>query len=159
MSASPSEDPRKGWPALAYAPADVEVRCVAGKWQLRCAVRRKWVALEPEEWVRQHVVAALVASGWPLGRMVLEHPVRFGQVDGRIDIACFDLAGRVELAVEVKAPQVPLDARVAEQVGRYDLVVKAAGLMITNGLQTFIWERDVQGQPVPGREWPRPGGG
>ena len=144
---------------MAYAPADVEVRCVAGKWQLRCAVRRKWVALEPEEWVRQHVVAALVASGWPLGRMVLEHPVRFGQVDGRIDIACFDRAGRVELAVEVKAPQVPLDARVAEQVGRYDLVVKAAGLMITNGLQTFIWERDGQGQPVPGREWPRPGGG
>ena len=46
----------------------------AGKWQLRCLVRRKWVALEPEEWVRQHIVAALVHSGWPLGRMVLGAP-------------------------------------------------------------------------------------
>ncbi len=86
-------------------------------------MRRKWVALEPEEWVRQHVVAALVQSGWPLGRMVLEHPVRFGQVSGRVDIACFDRSGDVALAVEVKAPHVPLDEKVAEQVARYDLAL------------------------------------
>ena len=82
----------------------MKVQRSAGKWQLRCLVRRKWVALEPEEWVRQHIVAALVQSGWPLGRMVLEHPVRFGQVSGRVDIACFDRSGEVCLAVEVKAP-------------------------------------------------------
>lgn len=138
---------------------DIATRFESGKWQLRCAVRRKWVALEPEEWVRQHVVAALVDSGWPLGRMVLEHPVRFGGVEGRIDIACFDITGRIALAVEVKAPHVALDARVAEQLGRYDLAVGAAMLMITNGLRTAAWNRDAEGAWRQVKEWPRPAEG
>lgn len=126
----------------------------AGRWQLRCAVRRKWVALEPEEWVRQHVVESLAGSGWPLSRMVLEHPVRFGQVDGRIDIACFDREGRIELAVEVKAPRVKLDARVVEQVARYDLAVSARWLMISNGLKTAVWQRDSNGRWGQSQSWP-----
>ncbi len=134
----------------------VDIRCVDAGWQLRCAVRRKWVALEPEEWVRQHVVAALVSSGWRLGRMVLEHPVRFGQVDGRIDIAAFDRDGKVALAVEVKAPNVALGARVADQVARYDLAVSARWLMISNGLHTAVWQRMPSGERRQVRYWPLP---
>ena len=139
------DDPRLHWPELAFDAPLMKVQRSAGKWQLRCMVRRKWVALEPEEWVRQHIVAALVQSGWPLGRMVLEHPVRFGQVSGRVDIACFDRSGEVCLAVEVKAPHVPLDEKVAEQVARYDLALMSSKLMITNGLKTAVWGRGADG--------------
>ena len=150
------EDPRIHWPTLAFEAPDLSVQCTAGKWQLRCLVRRKWVALEPEEWVRQHIVAALVQSGWPLGRMVLEHPVRFGKVSGRVDIACFDRSGAVCLAVEVKAPQVPLDEKVAEQVARYDLALSSSMLMISNGLRTAVWARNGKGMLVQSRTWPVP---
>ena len=151
-----TDDPRLQWPPLAFEAPDLAVQCTAGKWQLRCLVRRKWVALEPEEWVRQHIVAALAASGWPLGRMVLEHPVRFGQVSGRVDIACFDRAGSVCLAVEVKAPHVPLDEKVAEQVARYDLALSSSMLMISNGLRTAVWGRGGDGMLVQSRTWPVP---
>jgi predicted type IV restriction endonuclease len=104
--------------------------------------------------VRQHVVHALVASGWPLSRMVLEHPVRVGQVDGRIDIACFDRNGRVALAVEVKAPQVRLDQSVADQVAKYDLALGCPWLMISNGLQNAVWRRAEDGVCRPHRAWP-----
>ncbi len=149
-------DPRLTWPELSFPPCGAQVRREAGRWQLRCAVRRKWVALEPEEWVRQHVVEALVGSGWPLSRMVLEHPVRFGRVDGRIDIACFDRSGRIALAVEVKAPHVKLDARVVDQVARYDLAVGAHWLMISNGLRSAVWQRDAEGQARQSKLWPVP---
>ena len=141
---------------MKFEPAGCEVRRAEAGWQLRCLIRRRWVALEPEEWVRQHVVAALVSSGWAAGRMVLEHPVRFGAVDGRIDIAVFDRSGKVELAVEVKAPSVALDARVAEQVARYDLAVSAPWLMISNGLRTAVWQRGADGVLAQSRQWPAP---
>ncbi len=150
------EDPRTQWPDLAFHEPDLTVRCANGKWQLRCLVRRKWVALEPEEWVRQHIVGALVHSGWPLGRMVLEHPVRFGQVSGRVDVACFDRSGAVALAVEVKAPHIPLDEKVAEQVARYDLALSSSMLMISNGLRTAVWARGTDGALVQSRDWPVP---
>jgi len=106
--------------------------------------------------VRQHVVAALMTAGWPKSRMVLEHPVRFGAVDGRIDIACFDREGLVSLAVEVKAPQVKLDQSVADQVARYDLALGCSWLMISNGLQNAVWRRGEDGVCRPHRGWPVP---
>ena len=108
--------------------------------------------------MRQHVVHALVEAGWPLSRMVLEHPVRVGQVVGRVDIACFDRDGRVELAVEVKAPQVRLDQSVADQVAKYDLALGCPWLMISNGLQNAVWRRAEDGVCRPHRAWPVSGG-
>ena len=158
MNHSTASDPRARWPELALPACAAEVECREGQWSIRCAVRKKWVKLEPEEWVRQHVVHALVGAGWPLSRMVLEHPVRVGQVDGRIDIACFDRDGRVELAVEVKAPQVRLDQSVADQVAKYDLALGCPWLMISNGLQNAVWRRAEDGVCRPHRAWPVPGG-
>jgi len=129
-----------------------------GRWRIRCAVRSKWVLLEPEEWVRQHVVLALAQVGWPVARMQLELPVRFGAVDGRVDIACFDRFGKVAVAAEVKAPDVPLDQRVADQLARYDLALGCPWLLMSNGLRTAAWHRQDGGQRVAHRGWPTPEG-
>ncbi|MGB0511176.1 MAG: type I restriction enzyme HsdR N-terminal domain-containing protein [Flavobacteriales bacterium] len=155
---APDQDPRAGWPDLSLPPCPLDVEWRDGQWALRCTVRQRWVKLEPEEWVRQHVVASLMTAGWPTSRMVLEHPVRVGQVDGRIDIACFDREGRVALAVEVKAPQVKLDQSVADQVARYDLALGCPWLMISNGLQNAVWKRGEDGACRPHRGWPVPEG-
>lgn len=156
MSRTPDQDPRLNWPKLSLPACSADVQERDGQWSVRCAVRKKWVKLEPEEWVRQHVVAALVTAGWPVSRMALEYPVRFGQVEGRIDIACVDRQGRVALAVEVKAPQVPLNQSVADQVARYDLALGCPWLMISNGLQNAVWRRNEEGVCRPHRGWPIP---
>ena len=156
MSKAQNQDPRLEWPKLSLPACDADVVERDGQWLIRCAVRSKWIKLEPEEWVRQHIVAALATAGWPLSRMVLEFPVRFGQVEGRIDIACFDRWGRVVMAVEVKAPQVHLNQSVADQVARYDLALKCSWLMISNGLQNAVWRRDENGVCRPFRGWPVP---
>lgn len=149
-------DPRGAWPELSLSSDRVEVALRDGRWRIRCAVRAKWVLLEPEEWVRQHVIQALVSSGWPVARMQLELPVRFGAVDGRVDIACFDRSGRIALAAEVKAPEVPLDQKVADQLARYDLALDCPWLLMSNGLRTAAWYRSVNGKRLPHRGWPQP---
>lgn len=156
MDTSVPSDPRDSWPELAFQSSVLPVELRNGRWEIRCAIRKKWLALEPEEWVRQHLVLSLVDLGWPISRMVLEHPVRFGQVDGRVDVACFDRNGHVVLAVEVKAPQVALDQKVADQVSRYDLALGCRWLMITNGLRSAVWLRDEGGKCQPHRSWPTP---
>ena len=158
MEPKPLSDPRDAWPALPLSSAEVQVDLRDGRWRIWCAVRAKWVLLEPEEWVRQHVVQALVQSGWPVARMQLELPVRFGAVDGRVDIACFDRSGNVALAAEVKAPDVPLDQRVADQLARYDLALACPWLLMSNGLRTAAWRREGDGRRVPHRGWPTPEG-
>ena len=70
------------------------------RFEVLCAVRRKWVLLEPEEWVRQHLVAHLVTLGWPLGRTTVEYPAQFGQAQGRIDVAVLDPQGQPALIAE-----------------------------------------------------------
>ena len=157
MSQTLDKDPRLNWPKLTLPACGADVKQRDGQWSVRCEVRKKWVKLEPEEWVRQHVVAALVTAGWPVSRMVLEYSVRFGHVDGRIDIACFDRQGRVALAVEVKAPQVPLNQSAADQVARYDLALGCPWLMISNGLQSAVWLRNKEGVCQAYRGWPIPG--
>ena len=149
-------DPRESWPALPLSSEGVEVAFREGRWRIRCAVRAKWLVLEPEEWVRQHVVQALVQSGWSAARMQLELPVRFGAVDGRVDIACHDRQGQVALAAEVKAPEVALDQKVADQLARYDLALGCPWLLMSNGLRTAAWRRDADGQLRPHRGWPTP---
>ena len=158
METSDPQDPRLGWHLLPLASTALKVELRDGRWSIRCAVRGKWVLLEPEEWVRQHLIQALRELGWPLSRMVLEHPVRFGGVDGRVDVACFDRLGKVALALEVKAHNVPLNQKVADQVARYDLALGCPWLMISNGLKSAVWRRDGEGICRPHSGWPKPEG-
>ena len=101
------------------------------------------VLLEPEEWVRQHVIQALVSQA---GRSPACNGVA-GAIGGwgsRVDIACFDRSGRIALAAEVKAPEVPLDQKVADQFTRYDLAPDCPWLPMSNGLRTQ-WHRSADG--------------
>lgn len=86
----------------------------------------------------------------------MEHPVRFGGVDGRVDVACFDRRGQVELALEVKAPSVSLDQKVADQLARYDLALGCPWLMMSNGLRTAVWHRTEGEGLTPSHAWPQP---
>ena len=101
-------------------------------------IRRQWLVLTPEEWVRRHLVRYLVEEKGVLPACVSqEYPVALGGMAQRADVAVTGRDGRVCLLVECKAPDVPLDEKVWAQAVRYNSVVGAPYLAITNGLQHF----------------------
>lgn len=119
-------------------------------------VRKKYVMLQPEEWVRQHCLHFLVRDkGYPAGRILVERELMVSGLRKRVDIAVCDPSGRIELLVECKAPSVTLTQEVFDQIARYNLQADAAFLMVTNGLKHIYCRLDYQsGQYVYLRELP-----
>ncbi|MFN8776300.1 MAG: type I restriction enzyme HsdR N-terminal domain-containing protein [Flavobacteriales bacterium] len=103
------------------------------------ALRRKWVALTPEEWVRQHTARFLVEElGYPSGRMALEYALRLNGMARRADLVVFGTSGSPVLLVECKAPDVMISKDTAAQAARYNLVLGVRHLLLTNGLSHFF---------------------
>ena len=109
--------------------------------EVLCGVRRRWVALEPEEWVRQHWIAYLRAGlGYPAGCMAVEFPLTLNGLQRRADLVCFDPRGEALVLVECKRPAVALSQTVLDQVLRYRLALPAAIVVVSNGLEHRAWD-------------------
>ncbi len=99
------------------------------------SVRRQWVALTPEEWVRQHVLNFLLYElGCPKALIAVERKLLLNKLAKRADIVVYGRDGTPLLLVECKAPQVKLGPAAFEQAARYNSVFKVPYLMVTNGL-------------------------
>ena len=99
-------------------------------------VRKKYVTLTPEEWVRQHVLHFLIGEKQvPAGLIGVESEIRLFHTRKRFDVAVFDHSGKAVLAVECKAPSIPVTQEVVDQLVRYNMILKVKFLMLTNGLQ------------------------
>jgi len=106
--------------------------------------RRKWVALTPEEWVRQHAARFLTTElGYPSGRMAVEYTIQVHGLSRRADIVVFNQSGMPHVIVECKAPEVPVTQRTADQVARYNLELSVPHLMLTNGITHFFASHDA----------------
>ena len=113
------------------------------------SLRQKWLVLTPEEWVRRHAVGWLVASkGIPALRISQEYPVNVNGLRQRADIVVVDECAKPHILVECKAADVALDDEVLRQALRYNAVVGARYVVITNGLRLFCFEHN-QGQYRP----------
>lgn len=101
-------------------------------------IRKKYVQLTPEEWVRQHFVNYLLEHcSVPAGLLGVEVALKLNAVNHRADIVVYSKQGNPIALVECKAPEVELNASVIEQVGRYNIHFKAKYLFITNGLKHY----------------------
>lgn len=111
-------------------------------------LRRKRVALTPEEAVRQHFIDWLHKErNYPLTLMASEYSIKFNKMTYRCDLVAFNKALEPQLIVECKAPNIPLTKEVLEQIMRYNLVLRVKNLIITNGVTTFACElNSVTGQ-------------
>lgn len=109
-------------------------------------LRKKEVALTPEEQVRQAVIVWLNREqGIPLIRMQSEYPFTFNNLQYRADILVFDRNLNPEILVECKAPSVKIDQDVIEQIVRYTRVLKTKKIVVTNGTTTFFFSIDADG--------------
>jgi type I site-specific restriction endonuclease len=101
-------------------------------------IRRKYVALTPEEWVRQHVARFLTEElKYPKGRIGIEKAIRVNRQVRRPDIVVFGDHGNPLLVTECKAPGVRITQSVFDQAARYNLSLKASFFILTNGLKTY----------------------
>ena len=110
-------------------------------------VRRRFVRLTPEEWVRQHLLRTLIEHlHYPPGLLQLEPTLSTPAGPRRPDVVAFGRDRRPVLRAECKAPGVRLDQNVFDQVSRYNVVTGAPVLFVTNGREHFCWRVD----PVAG---------
>ena len=108
-------------------------------------VRRKYVKLTPEEWVRQNFVQYLINEGkYPAGLLGIEILFRFNKLKRRVDILVHNRTGEPVLIVECKSPDVKIDESVFEQIATYNMKFKVPYLVVTNGLHHYACKIDHQ---------------
>lgn len=118
---------------------DFRIQGAQGQETIWDGIRKKWVRLTPEEWVRQNFVQYLIRSkGYPSTLISLEKEIRLGEMKKRYDIAVYK-ESRPWLVVECKELNVPINQKVLEQILRYNARLTAAFLVLTNGRQHFGW--------------------
>ncbi|MGM9760152.1 MAG: type I restriction enzyme HsdR N-terminal domain-containing protein [Parabacteroides sp.] len=109
-----------------------------GKQQIFDPVRGKYVALTPEEWVRQHFVHFLVSEkGYPQSLVGNEVCIRLNQLSKRCDTVAFNRFLEPLLIVEYKSPAVEISSAVFAQIARYNMVLHVRYLIVSNGLRHF----------------------
>lgn len=115
-----------------------------GRPQVYDELRKRFVTLTAEEWVRQHFVAYLVAQlGYPQGLLANEVGINVGGVSRRCDTVLFAREGGApRLIVEYKAPTVAITESVFTQVQSYNIVLRADYLIVSNGMQHFCCRID-----------------
>ena len=125
---------------------DIQVRdCDDGRREVLDPVRKRWVALTPEEWVRQHTIRLMHDRyGYPLELMQVEGAITVNGQTRRCDIVVFATDGQPRIIVECKRPDVPINQKVCDQACRYNTVLQVPLLMITNGRQTSVLEVDFE---------------
>ena len=108
-------------------------------------IRKKYVILQPEEWVRQHCVHYLISEKkYPKSLMNVEKHIKINNLTKRYDIVIFNPNGEIFLVVECKAPNIKITQDTFDQIARYNLALNAQFLMVTNGLQHFYCQMDYQ---------------
>lgn len=106
-------------------------------------LRRRFVTLTPEEWVRQNFVEFLIADrGFPAGLMSNEMSLTQNSISRRCDTVVTDHHGSPMVIVEYKAPSIKITQTVFDQICRYNMVLQAKYLIVSNGLQHYCCKID-----------------
>ncbi len=105
-------------------------------------IRKKWIILTPEEWVRQNFISYILDKNYPKSLINCEKVFYINKVTKRYDIVVYDSSGDVEILVECKSYDVNLIKEHFDQVMRYNLELKSKYVIVTNGLRHFYFEFD-----------------
>lgn len=122
------------------------IRQTADGQEILDIVRRRYVALTPEEGVRQAVIRYLHdKKGYPLELMQVEGTITLNGMSRRCDIVVYDKAMAAKMIVECKRPDVAITQKVADQACRYNTVLRVPWLLLTNGKQSLVLKVTEEG--------------
>ena len=101
-------------------------------------IRKKFVILTPEEWVRQNFLRYLVdEKNYPASLIAIEKEFKLNNLSKRSDTVVYNKMGKPFLIVEFKAPDVKIDQKVFDQIARYNMKLKVNYLMVSNGMEHY----------------------
>ena len=130
---------------LNFPAFDFQLKNNENKTSIFDVIRKKYVVLQPEEWVRQHCVHFLILEKkYPKSLMNVEKHIKINKLTKRYDIVIFKPNGKIFLAVECKAPNIKITQDTFDQIARYNLALRSKYLMVTNGLQHFYCQMDYE---------------
>ena len=122
---------------------DVRLSDEGGRRRIFDVLRRRYVALTPEEWVRQHFVHFLVEhKGYPKGLLANEKELRVGEKRLRCDTVLYSTALQPLMIVEYKAPDVAITQRVFDQITAYNILLHVDYLIVSNGRHHYCCHMD-----------------
>jgi hypothetical protein len=131
---------------LNFPTCNFRIRTLGDRQEIFDIVRKRFVALTPEEWVRQHVLHFMNAEkSVPLSLMAVEKSLKINTLKKRADLVVHERSGRALMLVECKAPGVKITQQVFDQAARYDMVFHVNFLLITNGLANYCCRFDYSG--------------
>tara|TARA_B110000037_G_scaffold72019_1_gene86818 strand:+ start:708 stop:1151 length:444 start_codon:yes stop_codon:yes gene_type:complete len=108
-------------------------------------IRKKFVVLTPEEWVRQHTIHFLISEKkYPASHINVEKQLQLNDTLKRYDIVVFNKNGSIQIIAECKAPSIKTNQQTFDQIARYNLALKSETLMVTNGLEHFFCKMDFE---------------
>ena len=110
-------------------------------------IRKKFIIISPEEWVRQHVVQFLLQDKkYPKSHINVEKLLKINNLTKRYDVVVFKPDGNISILVECKAPEVKITQSTFDQIARYNMTLKAEYLMVTNGLNHYFCKMDYENE-------------
>ena len=133
--------------SLNLPPYATKIAVRDGKNTIWDIIRRKYVALTPEEWVRQHFVHFLVEhKGYPDSLLANEVALTLNGTSRRCDTVLYDRTLSPRMIIEYKAPHIPITQKVFDQISRYNLVFRVDYLIVSNGLSHYCCRMDYARQ-------------
>ena len=113
------------------------------------SIRKKWLKLVPEEWVRLNCIEFLTnEKKIPRSLISVEKEFKLNNLKKRFDIVVYNEKGEIYLLIECKAPNVKINQSVFNQISKYNLVLKSKFLMITNGIDHYFFAMNYKNQQI-----------
>ena len=110
-------------------------------------IRKKYIVLTAEEWVRQNFIQFLIdEKNYPASLMAVEMGIDLLNTKKRCDIVLYNTKGLPHMIVECKAPSIKISQDTFDQIARYNMTLKTDLLVVTNGLQHYVCMIDYQNQ-------------
>ena len=132
---------------LNLPPYPIKIQEKGEKRQIFDFLRRKWVALTPEEWVRQHFTHFLVEhKNYPQALLANEVELRIGEKRLRCDTLLYNKELRPRMIIEYKAPTIQIQQKTFDQISVYNLLLKVDYLVVSNGLRHYCCKIDYERQ-------------
>ncbi|PHS64702.1 MAG: restriction endonuclease subunit R [Flavobacterium sp.] len=110
-------------------------------------IRKKFVVLTPEEWVRQNILQFLISEKkYPISLINIEKQIKLNNTIKRYDIVVFNKYGSIHIIVECKAPSIKINQQTFDQIARYNFVLNAEYLFVSNGLEHYYCQMDFENE-------------
>lgn len=130
---------------LNFPKFDYRFKSTENKVSIFDVIRKKFIILQPEEWVRQHCVHYLInEKNYPKSLINVEKELTINGLKKRYDIVVFNPDGSIYLIVECKSHNIAITQTTFDQIARYNLSLNAEFLMVTNGINHYYCQMDME---------------